>query len=64
MLRVFKNNMVARPSTIECRNYPDISKAYSQTVHAVLMGNVPAAKAAAGLEKQLVQITHLKGQAN
>jgi trehalose/maltose transport system substrate-binding protein len=64
MLRVFKNNMVARPSTITCRKYPDVSRAYFQTVHAVLMGSVSAADAAAGLQKQLAQITNLKGQAN
>lgn len=62
MLRVFQDYTVVRPSTVTCRKYPEVSNAYRQAVHSVLTGQTSGAEAAAGLEKELIQITHLKGQ--
>jgi hypothetical protein len=49
--------IVARPSIETGVAYKSVSKAYSDAVHSVLMGEQSAPEAAAKLEKQLMAIT-------
>jgi trehalose/maltose transport system substrate-binding protein len=49
--------IVARPSIEAGSAYKAVSKAYSDAVHSVLTGEKSAPEAAAGLEKQLIEIT-------
>ena len=49
--------IVARPSIETGTNYKAVSKAYSDAVHSVLVGQMSGPEAAAKLEKQLVAIT-------
>jgi len=49
--------IVARPSIETGSAYKAVSKAYSDTVHSVLIGQKSAPEAAASLEKQLIEIT-------
>lgn len=51
---------LARPSGVSQRHYGEVSKAYFTTVHEILTGKVPADKAMADLETELVRITALK----
>ena len=60
ILDVYRKGVVLRPSTATGKTYPDVSRAYYEAVHSVLTGDKTAAKAAAGLQVQLVQITGLK----
>ena len=48
---------VARPSIVAGTSYKEVSKAYIDAVHSVLVGRKKAPDAAAKLEKQLIQIT-------
>ena len=57
---LYRKGVVLRPSTATGKTYPDVSRAYYEAVHSVLTGDKTAAKAAAGLQVQLVQITGLK----
>ena len=50
-------NLVARPSKVCGKLYPQVSKAYSTAVHSILTGQVEAATAVAELEARLVEIT-------
>jgi trehalose/maltose transport system substrate-binding protein len=49
--------IVARPSIETGTAYKAVSKAYSDTVHSVLTGEMSGPEAAAKLEKQLIEIT-------
>jgi trehalose/maltose transport system substrate-binding protein len=49
--------IVARPSIETGSTYKAVSKAYSDAVHSVLLGQMSAPEAAAKLEKQLIEIT-------
>jgi trehalose/maltose transport system substrate-binding protein len=49
--------IVARPSIETGMAYKAVSKAYSDAVHSVLVGQMSAPEAAAKLEKQLIEIT-------
>ncbi|MGA8599295.1 MAG: ABC transporter substrate-binding protein [Bryobacteraceae bacterium] len=51
---------VARPSAVTGPKYPQISQAYFEQVHSVLMGRKSAERAAADLERELVRITGFK----
>jgi trehalose/maltose transport system substrate-binding protein len=50
-------SIVARPSVPTGSAYKEVSKAYFDAVHSVLAGQKQAPKAAAELEKQLIEIT-------
>jgi trehalose/maltose transport system substrate-binding protein len=50
-------SIVARPSVQAGSTYKEVSKAYFDAVHSVLAGQKQAPKAAAELEKQLIEIT-------
>ena len=50
-------DLISRPSGEAGTRYQQVSSAYAAAVHAVLTGQKPAPKAAADLEKQLVDIT-------
>ena len=52
-----KSGVVVRPSIVAGDQYEGVTKAYFQAVHSVLTGESSAPKAAAALEKQLIQIT-------
>ena len=54
---IFSGNIVARPSKVCGKLYPQVSKAYSTAVHSILTGQVEAATAVAELEARLVEIT-------
>jgi trehalose/maltose transport system substrate-binding protein len=58
--QLFNEGLVARPSTLTSKKYTEVSALYFGAVHSVLTREKPAAKAAADLEKQLVQITGMK----
>lgn len=52
-----RTGIVVRPSTVAGTAYKEVSKAYIDAVHSVLVGRKDAFDAAAELEKQLIQIT-------
>ena len=54
------SRLVSRPSNVAGHAYEDVSRAYFQSVHAVLTRERHAPMAAAALEKQLVAITGFK----
>jgi trehalose/maltose transport system substrate-binding protein len=51
------SRLVGRPSNVSGYGYEDVTEAYIQAVHSVLTGQKKAPKAAAELEKRLIQIT-------
>lgn len=53
VLEVFRTGVIARPSTVAGKMYPEVSRTYFEAVHAVLSGKTSAAKAAADLEGEL-----------
>jgi len=61
---VFVNSVVARPSTVTGKDYPQVSEAYFKAVHSVLIEEKSAEKAAADLEAELVRITGFKAASN
>ena len=61
--RLYLTGVAIRPASVTGSQYPDISRAYSDAVHSVLIGEKSAPAAAADLEKQLVQITGLPTRA-
>jgi trehalose/maltose transport system substrate-binding protein len=61
ILKAYRNGGVLRPSTTAGKKYPEVSHAYSEAVHAVLVGRKAAASAASNLQTELMQITGLKG---
>jgi len=54
------SRLVSRPSNVTGHSYEEVSRAYIQAVHSVLIGERSAPMAAAELEKQLVAITGFK----
>jgi trehalose/maltose transport system substrate-binding protein len=52
--------VVTRPSTVAGEKYEEVSRAYIQAVHSVLLGQSRAPEAAAWLEGELVRITGFK----
>jgi trehalose/maltose transport system substrate-binding protein len=54
------SGVVARPSTVTGDKYEEVSRAYIQAVHSVLLGQSRAPEAAVSLEQQLVRITGFK----
>jgi trehalose/maltose transport system substrate-binding protein len=56
----YKKGFALRPSTDTGKKYSEVSKAYFESVHAVLTGESTAAKATADLEAELIRITGLK----
>ena len=58
--QLFRKGAVVRPSTVTGEKYTEVSRAYFGAVHSVLMREKSPAKAAADLERQLVQITGMK----
>ena len=54
------SRLVSRPSNVTGPSYEEVSRAYIQAVHSVLIGARSAPIAAAELEKQLVAITGFK----
>jgi len=54
------SSVVSRPSAIAGTSYEEVTKSYSNAVHSVLTGEIPAPQAAAQLEKDLTQITGFK----
>lgn len=59
----YKKGFALRPSTDTGKKYSEVSKAYFESVHAVLTGESTAAKATADLEAELIRITGLKAGA-
>jgi trehalose/maltose transport system substrate-binding protein len=58
--KAFRTGIVSRPSNITGKKYQDVTDAYIQTVHSVLIGEKRAPEAAAALEDELVRITGFK----
>jgi ABC-type glycerol-3-phosphate transport system substrate-binding protein len=56
VLEVFRTGAVFRPSRQAGMMYPDVSRAYFETIYAVLSGKKPASKAASDLEGELRQM--------
>ena len=54
------SGIVARPSTVAGEKYEEVSRAYIEAVHSVLLGQSRAPDAAASLEQELVRITGFK----
>lgn len=54
---IIAGGATTRPSTISGKHYAEVSRAYYSGVHSVLTGEVPAEKAMADLEAELVKIT-------
>jgi trehalose/maltose transport system substrate-binding protein len=54
------SGVVARPSTVAGEKYEDVSRAYIQALHSVLLGQSRAPEAVASLERELVRITGFK----
>jgi hypothetical protein len=58
--KALRNGMVALPSMAPAKRFPEVSRAYSSAVHAVLTGKKSGATAAADLEKELADMTGLE----
>ncbi len=52
--------VVARPSVVASQKYEDVTRAYIRALHSVLTGEAIPSRAAAGLERELVEITGFK----
>ena len=63
VLEIYRKGIVSRPSTVTGKAYPDVSRAYFEEVHAVLTHKKTAEKAAADLQRELIQITGLRAPA-
>jgi trehalose/maltose transport system substrate-binding protein len=53
VLEIFRKGIALRPSTSAGKMYPEVSRAYSEAVHAVLTGKKSAAQAAEELQNEL-----------
>ena len=58
--KAYKSGFALRPSTPTGKKYADVSRAYFESVHAVLTGQSTAPEAAAELQSQLIRITGLE----
>jgi trehalose/maltose transport system substrate-binding protein len=56
VLEIFRQGIALRPSRQAGKMYPEVSRAYSETVHAVLTRKKSAAQAASELQGQLQQM--------
>lgn len=56
ILRGFREGAAVRPSTVGGKVYPDLSRAYFETVHAVLSHSKTGAQGASDLQQELTQI--------
>jgi trehalose/maltose transport system substrate-binding protein len=63
VLEIYRKRLTLRPSSAAGKVYGDVSRAYYDTVHAMLTGKTKAPEAAAALQDELVHITGLKGPA-
>jgi len=57
--KAYKRGFALRPSTETGKKYSEVSRAYFESVHAVLTGQSTAAKALADLQAELIRITGL-----
>jgi trehalose/maltose transport system substrate-binding protein len=55
-----RGGVVSRPSNVTGQAYEEVTKAYIEAVHSVLVGEKTAPKAAADLEQKLIAITGFK----
>ena len=60
VLKAYREGSVLRPSTTTGMRYPAVSRAYSEAVHAVLVGRNTPAHATSDLESELARVTGLK----
>ena len=51
VLEVYQKGIAIRPSTVTGKGYPDVSRVYFETVHAVLTHKATSEAAAAELER-------------
>jgi hypothetical protein len=58
---IFRKGIALRPAESAGTMYPEVSRAYFETVHAVLIRKKPAAQAAGELEDQLQLILKTSG---
>ena len=56
ILLAYRQGAAVRPSTAAGKKYPDVSRAYFEAVHAVLIHKKSASQAAAELEQELTRI--------
>jgi trehalose/maltose transport system substrate-binding protein len=63
VLEVFRQGVVSRPTTSAGKMYPDVSRAYWEAVHAVLIRKKTAAQAAAELQDELERLRAAPGVA-
>jgi len=63
VLQVFQQGIALRPSAVTGKAYPEVSRAYSEAVHAVLTHKKTAEAATADLQRELARITGLKAGA-
>jgi hypothetical protein len=59
-MQVYRKGLIYRPSTATGKLYPEVSRTYFEAVHSVLTRKTSAARAAAALQGNLMQITALK----
>ena len=64
VLEVFRKGVVLRPSKAAGEMYPDVSRAYWETVHAVLTRKKSATQAADDLQDKLVRMLRTRGNAD
>lgn len=60
VLDIYRNGLTWRPSAVTGKLYPEVSRAYYESVHEVLMGKKTAPEAAAAAQEKLMQIIGLK----
>jgi trehalose/maltose transport system substrate-binding protein len=60
VLKAYREGSVLRPSTTTGMRYPVVSHAYSEAVHAVLIGRKTPAHATSDLESELARVAGLK----
>jgi trehalose/maltose transport system substrate-binding protein len=58
--KAYKAGFAVRPSTETGSKYPEVSRAYFESIHTVLTGQSTAAQAAAALQAALIRITGLE----
>jgi trehalose/maltose transport system substrate-binding protein len=58
--QAFRTAIVLRPSDVSGKNYQEVTDAYIQAVHSVLIGEKSAPEAAAALENELIRTTGFK----
>jgi trehalose/maltose transport system substrate-binding protein len=64
VLKTYRNDKVWRPSKETGTRYPELSRAYSRTVHEILVGEKNVASALSDLQTELMQITGLNASAS